>query len=117
MTGQQARDLLPCNGAAAEVLSISFWVVTPLVEPRLCLVSCLFCNYISQNTTQVILRGAGVCMWGTCVRVCDVSQLILGRTNLSLSSSFLFQLGVGNSGRGAVESAGLGEQHSFNLDE
>lgn len=91
LTGQQARGLLPCSRAASEVPSISVFIVTPQTEQRVCLVLSLFYNYVSQNTTQVILWGAGLCICGTCVRVCSVSQH-LGRTNLALLSWFLFKL-------------------------
>lgn len=117
LTGQEARNLLPCNGAGTEVPSISLFVITPLVEPRLCLVSCLFCNYVSQNTTQVILQGAGLCMCGTCVRVCNVSQLIWAERIWHFHLSLSLNWGVGNSGRRAAELAGLGDQQNFNLDE
>lgn len=100
LTGQQARDLLPCHGAAPEVPSISLFVITPLVEPRRCLVSCLFCNYISQNTAQVILRGAGLCMCGTCVRVCNVSRLIWAERIWHFHLCLSLNGGVGNSGIG-----------------
>lgn len=117
LTGQQARGLLPGNGAAPEVPSISVFVITPLAEPRLCLVSSLFCNYVSQNTTQVVLHRAGLCMCETCVHVCNVSQLIWAERIWHFHLSLSLNWGIGNSGRGAVELAGLSSQQNCNLDE
>lgn len=117
LTGQQARDLLPCNGAAPEMPSTSLFVITPLFEPILCSVSCLFCNYVSQNTTQVILRGAGLCMCRTCVRVCNVRQLIWAERIWHFHLCLSLNWGVGNSGRGWWNWLGLGDQQSSNLDE
>lgn len=69
-----------------------------------------FCNYVSQNTSQAVMRGPGLCMCGTCVCILDVSQLMWAERIWHFHLHFSLSWGVGNcKGAGGVD---WGSAHS-----